>query len=102
MYEQAAIAPVNGEVFASMQRGLHETFAPANAEKFLKRVARGGMRVRDFEIVLQKGLLGKESKTDYASLVDSDRGLTREEYLRLVEQVAPELRKKYMKVYTYY
>jgi hypothetical protein len=46
--------------------------------------------------------LGRETPGAYAKLGDSDRGHVREEYLSMVERVAPELRAKYLKVYAYY
>ena len=54
------------------------------------------------EAILASGLLGPEAPSAYARLGDSDRGHVREEYLSLVEQVAPELRAKHLKVYAYY
>jgi hypothetical protein len=102
MYEQATIAAVNKEAFERMQQGLQQLFGPATVEKLLRQVAKHGFRVRDFEVVLQRGVLGMGAQRDYAVLPDSDRAQMRELYLRLVEQVPSELRKKYMKVYTYY
>jgi hypothetical protein len=68
----------------------------------LKRVEQAKLRVRSFEQVLEQGLLGDGTKGSYAQLGDSDRGQIRELYLHSVEQVAPELRGKYLKVYAYY
>jgi hypothetical protein len=51
---------------------------------------------------LASGLLGAEASAAYAALGDSDRGHVREQYLSMVEQVAPELRAKFLKVYAYY
>jgi|HubBroStandDraft_5_1064220.scaffolds.fasta_scaffold238142_1 hypothetical protein len=102
MYEQATIAPVNNAAFARMLHGLQDLFAPLRAENFLKHVARAKMRVRDFETILQRGMFGADSQAYYTAMAVSDRGLIREEYLSLVERVAPELREKYMKIYAYY
>jgi hypothetical protein len=102
MYEQATIAAADKETFARVQQGLQQVFAPAKAAEFLRSVEKAGYRVRDFEIVLQQGLLGTATKADYPALPESDKGQVRELYLRLVEQVDPSLRKRYMKVYTYY
>jgi aspartyl/asparaginyl beta-hydroxylase (cupin superfamily) len=102
MYEQATIPVVNQAAFAKIRQTLESTFAPAAAAKFLRQVEKRGQRVRDFELALQQGLLGKETQAEYASLPDSDRAQVREMYLQLVEQVAPELRARFMKVYTYY
>jgi hypothetical protein len=69
---------------------------------FLNRVIRYKMRVRDFESVLNRGFLGKEAIALYKGLSVSDQGLTRERYLWLVEQVAADLRQRYLKAYAYY
>jgi hypothetical protein len=102
MYEQATIPVINEAAFERIRQGLQSTFAPAKAAKFLRQVEKAGQRVRDFELALQRGLLGKNAQADYALLQDSDRAQVRELYLQLVERVAPELRAKFMKVYTYY
>jgi hypothetical protein len=65
-------------------------------------VKRARLRVRDYETILGRGLLGREAQTLYAALPVSDQGLTRERYLRLVEKVPVELRQRYLKAYAYY
>jgi hypothetical protein len=77
-------------------------FAPRNVAGYLKRVQRSRLRVRDFEGLLERGLLGASSAEAYRVLGDSDRGQARELYLSLVEQVGPELRRRFLKVYAYY
>jgi hypothetical protein len=102
MFQQAAIAVENPAVFGPVKKALEAAFAAPAVDAFLKRVDQSKLRVRDFEGVLGRGLLGAEAKADYAQLSDSDRGQIRELYLRLVERVALELRGKYFKVYSYY
>ena len=102
MFEQATIAIERPEIFEPVTAAIEAAFAPAAVGGFLKRVERAKLRVRDFEHVLGKGLLGDAAKSSYAELGDSDRGQVRELYLHSVEQVAPELRGKYLKVYAYY
>jgi len=65
-------------------------------------VQRSKLRVRDFEGLLERGLLGATAAEAYRFLGDSDRGQARELYLSLVEKVAPELRTRFLKVYAYY
>ena len=102
MFEQA-ILPIQDEAtHASVQRALDRAFAPNQVGAFLERVGRARLRARQFEAILASGLLGPEAPSAYARLGDSDRGHVREEYLSLVEQVAPELRAKHLKVYAYY
>ncbi|MHB8302531.1 MAG: hypothetical protein ACYDC6_06815 [Acidobacteriaceae bacterium] len=102
MFQQATIPIENPAVFEPVKSAIDAAFASASVGKFLQRVERARLRVRDFEQVLHQGLLGDSAKTGYAQLGDSDRGQIREMYLRAVEQVAQEVRGKYLKVYAYY
>ena len=102
MFQQATIPIENPAVFEPVKAAIETSFAAAGVGKFLKRVEQAKLRVRNFEQVLEQGLLGDATKVSYAQLGDSDRGQIRELYLRSVEQVAPELRGKYLKVYAYY
>jgi hypothetical protein len=71
-----------------------------------------GLRIRDLEGVLAKRVLEKLDKTWaksatsgqdlYRSLTVSDQGQMREFYLSQVEEVKPELRTKFQKLYRYY
>jgi hypothetical protein len=102
MFEQAVLPVQNEQVFSKVAGAIDAAFSPARVEGFIRSVKRAGLRIRQYEAVLAHGLLGKETPTLYASLGDSDRGQVREHYLRSLEQVAPELRQKYLKVYAYY
>ena len=77
-------------------------FDARDVEIFLNRVKKSKLRIRDFEGVLKRELLGKDAIGLYASLPISDQGLTRERYLRLVEAVPLELRQRYFRAYAYY
>ena len=102
MFEQATIPIENSAVFEPVKAAIEASFAAAGVDKFLKRVEQANLRVRNFEQVLERGLLGDAARAGYAQLGDSDRGQIRELYLRSVEQVTPELRGKHLKVYAYY
>ncbi|MGC1784591.1 MAG: hypothetical protein WA708_18875 [Acidobacteriaceae bacterium] len=102
MFQQAALPIENPAVFEPVKAAIEAAFAPSSVGKFLQRVERAKLRVRDFEQIRDRGLLGDSVKTGYAQLADSDRGQVRELYLRLVEQVPQEIRGKYLKVYAYY
>ncbi len=69
---------------------------------FLRSLDRSSLRIRDFEIVLGKGLLGTSSAGDYSRLCNADQGQIREFYLASLEHVAPELRNRFFKLYAYY
>jgi len=102
MFEQVAIAVQNEEGFKKLHVLIDSAFDSSQVEVFLDRVKRAKLRVRDYETILGRGLLGKEAETLYAALPVSDQGLTRERYLRLVEKVPVDLRQRYLKAYAYY
>ena len=102
MFEQAVLPIEDEKTFASVRGALNAAFAPKQVEKFLSNVQKNKLRARQFEAVLAAGLLGSDAPAKYAALGDSDRGQVREQYLRMVEQVDPAIRAKFLKVYAYY
>jgi hypothetical protein len=97
------VLPVKDEAhFAAVKASLESLFSSTNVVGYLKRVQRAKLRVRDFEGLLPRGLLGAATVQAYQALDDSDRGQARELYLSLVEQVPLELRSRFLKVYAYY
>ncbi len=102
MFEQAVIAVQDTERFGRIQKQFSTAFSSAEVEVFLNRVQRAGLKVRDFENVLKRGLLGKATEADYQALPVSDQALTREKFLALVEMVELKLRQRYAKIYSYY
>jgi len=102
MFEQAAIAVRDEQGYAQLHARIDAAYDARDVEVFLSRVSKSKLRIRNFEGVLQRGLLGKEAVALYEALPVSDRGLTRERYLRLVEAVPLELRQRYYRAYAYY
>ena len=102
MFEKPVLGVEDGPSFDLVRSAVQAALSPSSAAKFLKRVDGQRMRVRDFEVVLAKGLLGQETIAAYGRLGDLDRGQIRELYLESIEHVTPELRAKYLKVYAYY
>ena len=102
MFEQAGIAVRDEEGYAQLHALIDAAFDLRDVETFLDRVTKSKLRVRDYEGVLKRGLLGKEAVGLYEALPVSDQGLTRERYLRLVEAVALEFRQRYFRIYAYY
>ena len=102
MFEQAGIAVRDEKDYGQLHALVDAVFDAREVNAFLDRVSRARLRVRDFEGVLKRGLLGKQAIALYAALPVSDQGLTRERYLRLVEQVPVELRQRHFKAYAYY
>ncbi len=61
LYERPAMDIVDATTFADVRQAIANAFAPGKVEKFLQSVARAGVRIRQFETVVEGGLLGKES-----------------------------------------
>ncbi|MGC1464093.1 MAG: hypothetical protein WA802_17990 [Terracidiphilus sp.] len=102
MFEQATIAVRDEQGYAQLHARIDAAFDARDVEVFLNRVAKSKLRIRDYEGILKRGLLGKEAEAFYKALPVSDQGLTRERFLRLVEAVPLDLRQRYMKIYAYY
>jgi hypothetical protein len=102
MFEQAAIAVTDEQGYAKLHALIDAAFDARDVEVFLNRVRKSKLRVRDYEGILERGLLGKEAIGLYKALPVSDQALTRERFLRLVEKVPLELRQRYFKAYAYY
>jgi hypothetical protein len=83
LHEQAVIPVADPQGFTAVRSAIEAAFSLAKVKDFLKSVARAGLRIRDFELVLRKGQI-------------------REYYLASLEKVAPELRAKFFKLYAYY
>ncbi len=102
MFEQAEIAVRDEQGFAQLHALINAAFDERDVEVFLRSVSKARLRIRDYEGVLRRGLLGKDAEGLYGTLPVSDQGLTRERYLQLVEAVALELRQRYFRAYAYY
>jgi len=102
MFEQAVLVIQDEKTFTEVEKSLEAAFSRQGVEGFLSGVQKNKLRARQFEAILASGLLGREAPARYAALGDSDRGQIRERYLRMVEQVDPAIRAKFLKVYAYY
>ena len=102
LHEQAAIPVADPKAFGVVQSAIQTSFSSPRVKDFLKSVEKAGFRIRDFESVLRKGLLGGSTAAEYGRLVPSDQGMIRELYLASLEKVAPELRAQFRKIYAYY
>jgi len=101
-FSQPVLAVVDSARFATVRTAIEAAFAPSQVEKFFKSVGKSAVRIRHFETVLQMGLLGTSAQTAYHELGNSDQGQIREYYLASLERVAPEVRKKFFRLYAYY
>jgi hypothetical protein len=102
LHEQAVIPVADPQAFDAVRSAIQIAFSSAKVKDFLKSVERAGLRIRDFEPVLQSGVLGASAANDYKRLGASDQGQIREFYLASLEKVAPELRTQFFKLYAYY
>ena len=102
MFEQAAFPVQNEQGFQQLSQRIEAAFAANRADLFLASVAGKKLRVRQFEQILDKGLLGKDSPELYKALPVSDQALIREKYLARIEKVPVELRQRFLKIYAYY
>ena len=89
MFKQAELPVQDAVRFGEIKLSLEQTFASANVAGYLRRLRSAKLRARDFEKVLARGLLGKDTAERYQQLPESDRGQVREFYLSLVERVPP-------------
>jgi hypothetical protein len=111
-FQQATIRVEREKEFEELKSAIVRAFATEKVEKFLKRVHSAGCRVRGLEPILANSILdesddalaksGTTAQKLYESLTISDQAQMREFYLSKVEEVAPELRAKYQKIYRYY
>jgi hypothetical protein len=110
-FEQAAIKVQKEKEFQELKAVIDSAFRPEHVEKFLRLLAHGRLRVRDFDGVLGKGILEQVERSLeekraaqrlYSQLALSDQAQVKEYYLFKVEEVGPELRSKFHKLYQYY
>jgi hypothetical protein len=102
MFKKAELAADDPGSFGSVKTAIDAAFASGRIADFLRSVASAGLRVRDFEPVMDKGLLGSSAAGEFAKLGPSDQGQLRELYLSSLERVEPKLRQKFFKLYAYY
>ena len=102
MFEQAVFPVEKVQEFEQVVRRIEAALAPNRVDLFLASVANNKLRIRQFETILDKGLLGADAPALYKELAIGDQALIREKYLARIEQVPAELRQRFLKVYAYY
>jgi len=102
LHQQAVIPVADPRAFGAVRAAIEDAFSSARIEGFLRSLERAGVRIRDFEQVLRKGLLGDATGAEYAALGNGDQGQIREFYLASLEKVPYELRGRFSKIYAYY
>ncbi|HVP44848.1 MAG TPA: hypothetical protein VMS96_15590 [Terriglobales bacterium] len=109
-FQQAGIPVEKGAEFQELKAGIERAFSPAVAGQFFKKLESKGIRIREFEKVLDKKLLEpfdpqlrrRGARKVYDALSVADQSQIRELYLRTLEQVDDELRQKFFKIYVMY
>ena len=101
-FQQAVIPVADPESYGFLHDAIATAFSAPQIADFLKSVDRSSLRIRDFETVLGKDLLGTSAAASYGRLSSADQGQIREFYLASLEHVAPELRNRFFKLYAYY
>jgi hypothetical protein len=111
-FEQARIKIEKEAPFGELKASVERALAAGNVEKFLKRLDSRGIRIRDFDAVLNKQVLEtvdselkkarKTAKGLYADLAISDQAQMREFYLSKLEGIDVALRHKFKKLFQYY
>jgi len=100
--EQGVIPVTDPVNFGAVYAAIEAAFSAPKVKDFLQSMQRARLRIRDFELVLRKGILGAPTAAEYNRLGNGDQGLIREFYLASLEKVPPELRTKFFKLYAYY
>ena len=62
-FEQATIKIEKVKEFGELKAAIARAFAPENVEKYLKKMASAGLRIRDFDSVLAKQVLDEMNAT---------------------------------------
>jgi hypothetical protein len=102
LHQKPDLPVADPQAFSAVRQAIETSFAAARVKDFLKSIERAGLRIRDFESVLRKGILGAPTANEYSRLGNGDQGQIRELYLASLEKVAPEMRAKFFKLYAYY
>ena len=108
-FQQAQIPVQKVQEFEQLKAAIARVFSPEKVENFFCGLDQAGVRVRDFERVLEKRLIEQAdpqlkpaAKLLYGALAMSDQGLIREFYLASLEKVDTVMRARFNKLYRYY
>ncbi len=101
-YSQPVLPIHAPSTFGAVHAAIEQAFSSNGVAEFLRSLERAKARIRNFEEVLGKGLLGSAAGASYAALDNNDQGQIREFYLASLERIPQDLRTKYFKLYAYY
>ncbi len=104
-FVQAGIKVQREAEFGRLRSTVERALGPDTVESFLRQLKRKGLRVRQWEAVLEakvfeavdRGLAasGQTAADLFRGLPASDQGQVREFYLTEIEKIAPPLRARY-------
>jgi len=111
-FTQAGIEIQKSAEFERLRGAIERAMAPGSAKKFLQALKSSDLRVREFEALLAARVLERvdaefsatptSAKALYEGLPLSDQALMREFYLTRLEQIDPELRRKFHRQFETY
>src|SRR5215469_9482089 len=108
-FEQATIRIENERAFGELRATLDQVFAADRVTKLLKKLSGQNIRIRDLDSTIAAGTLDVlcgnrlgATRVSYQALTVSDQAQVRELYLSKIEEVDPELRLKFKKLFQYY
>ena len=102
LHQQPVLPVVDAERYSAVKGAVDTAFADGHVKGFLQSLNRQKLPIREFDAALKAGLLGVSAAESYNRLSECDQAQIREIYLDLVEQVAPEWRRKFFRLYAYY
>jgi hypothetical protein len=108
-FAQATIKVEKEQEFGDLKSAIEQALSPEKVKRFLKCLRRGKIQARAFEAMLLchtlEAITGRadlHARRLYSSLSLSDQAQIKEFYLLKIEQVSPELRAKFHKLFQYY
>jgi hypothetical protein len=109
VFEQATIKIEKEKEFEELKRAIENALSPEKVKRFLKSLRRGKVQARDFDSILVcrrlESVTGRpdwNARHLYRSLTLSDQAQIKEFYLLKIEEVSPEFRAKFHRLYQYY
>jgi hypothetical protein len=105
-FERAEIPVVNATSFEMLKGAIDDAFRKDLVGRTLKSLDSADVQIRNVEKVIadhlrSERLNGTAAWALYSELSLSDQGQIREYYLTKVEELHPELRRKYKKLFRY-
>ena len=111
-FQQATIPVQNEPEFFALRAAIERVFSAAQIHNYLRGLKRTGIKVRQFERVLDKGLIeradaelarsGRKARELYDRMALSDKAQIREFYLVRLETAGDDVREKFASVYRDY